>query len=500
MSGRVRSHSCYAHPDIWFAMIIGYLGKEGFKRWNTLPISTDEEAQKDPEEVFKAIADTLEVSTSYWNHINEIYSDIKQGDNESPNQLDQQIKNLVKRCQYMTDEKLVHRTKLLFHATKHFEVKKWVRSKKRWEDVTYQSLLQYAKEHEMMVKDFNHHKSNGGIAQLMTIDVIKTFKCSKKGTRTSSSHRASSLSNKDSKMCSKCNTTHPYKNCPAFGKKCHKCSFKNHFSSCCRSTWSNSQGQDCWRGSTPACGRSTERCHWPNRGRCSRSRLRSRSGSQTYNTHSIEIDWYDIDDIDILRTFHSISRSKTVVSISNDRDPDSKTKIIMKLRVKLLYRNIADIMEVKVDDGAKANILPLHIFRSMFPHKLDEDGYPKDGFLKGSKTTLQCYNDSKLVNHGTLTLKLKHYSKNSFQDHQFIVVETLTWKEIIIGHPMSVRLGLIQVLCKNYAKTVSSIETIQTNNLSQVKCIDGKTWPVNSSSSEPRRGRKSRNESFQDLL
>ena len=157
-------------------------------------------------------------------------------------------------------------------------------------------------------------------------------------------------------------------------------------------------------------------------------------------------------------------------------------------------------MEVKVDDGAKVNILPLHTFRLMFPHKLDEDGYPKDGFLKGSKMTLQCYDDGKLVNHGMITLKLKHYSKNSFQDHQFFVVETPTQKEIIIGHPVSVRLGLIQVLCKNYAKTVSSIETIHTNNLSQVKHIDGKTCTVNRSSSEPRRGRKTRNESFQDLL
>ena len=136
----------------------------------------------------------------------------------------------------------------------------------------------------------------------------------------------------------------------------------------------------------------------------------------------------------------------------------------------------------------------------MFPHKLDEDGYPKDGFLKGSKMTCQCYDDGKLVNHGMLTLKLKCYSQNSFQDHQFFVVETPTRKEIIIGHPASVRLGLIQVLCKIYAKTMSSVETIQTNNLSQVKHIDGKTRPANRSSSEPRRGRKGRNESFQDLL
>ena len=103
-----------------------------------------------------------------------------------------------------------------------------------------------------------------------------------------------------------------------------------------------------------------------------------------------------------------------------------KMKILTKLQVKLPYRNVADVMEVKVDDGAEANILPLHTFRSMFPHKLDEDGYPKDDALRGSKMTLQCYDDSKLVNHGTITLRLKHYSKDSFQDHQFFVVETPT--------------------------------------------------------------------------
>ena len=106
------------------------------------------------------------------------------------------------------------------------------------------------------------------------------------------------------------------------------------------------------------------------------------------NTHSIEIDWYNIDDIDVLKMFHCISRLRSVASITNDTDPDGKTKIITKLRIKLPYRNIADILEVKVDDPADANILPLHTFRSMFPHKLDEDSYPKDGSLKGSKMTM----------------------------------------------------------------------------------------------------------------
>ena len=97
--------------------------------------------------------------------------------------LDQCIKNLVEKCQYTEAEKLVCRTELLFHVTKHFEVKKWVQSKKRQEDMMYTALRQYAKKHEMMVKDFNHHKSNGGTAQLMTINAIESFKHCKKGSR-----------------------------------------------------------------------------------------------------------------------------------------------------------------------------------------------------------------------------------------------------------------------------------------------------------------------------
>ena len=110
--------------------------------------------------------------------------------------------------------------------------------------MTYQALLQYAKEHEMTVKDFNRHKSNGGIAQPTTVDAVKSFKHGKKGTKSSGSHRTSGESTRDSKLCSKCNTTHQFKDCLAFGKKCHKCGFKNHFSSCCRSSQSNGQSSD----------------------------------------------------------------------------------------------------------------------------------------------------------------------------------------------------------------------------------------------------------------
>ena len=326
--------------DIWFATIIGYLGKEGFRRWNTLPISKDEAAQKDPEAVFQAIAETLEVSTSYWNHIDEIYSDIKQGDDESIDKLDQCIKNLVEKCQYTEAEKLVCRTELLFHATKHFEVKKWVRSKKRWEDMTYQALLQYAKEHEMTVKDFNHHKSNGGIAQPMTINAIESFKCGKKGSRNGSSNGASSLHRGSTdKPCSKCNTTHMHtRNAQHLAKSAISVVTKIILVHVAGQMWA--KAKDAGVIEHKLSGRSPERCHWPSRGRCSRSRSRSWSRSSnesvTRSTHSIN--QYNIDDIDVVKMFHSIYRSRTVASRSNDTDPDGKTKIITRLRIKLPHR------------------------------------------------------------------------------------------------------------------------------------------------------------------
>ena len=121
----------------------------------------------------------------------------------------------------------------------------------------------------------------------------------------------------------------------------------------------------------------------------------------------------------------------------------AKLKILTVLQLKLPHHSTTDDVTVKVDDGAEGNILPLNSFRAMFPHALDANGYPKPGFLRGSKTTLECYDDGKLVNHGSIKLKLQHYSEKSFQDHSFYIVETKTPKPIIVGYPASIRLGLI---------------------------------------------------------
>ena len=98
-----------------------------------------------------------------------------------------------------------------------------------------QSILQHAKEHDATIKDLNQHKSNGGVVITTTIDEIKTFKF-----RKGNAYRAKG---DPGKTCGKCGTSHLPRECPVWGKKCHKCGNKNHFSTCCRSKQPQRQEQ-----------------------------------------------------------------------------------------------------------------------------------------------------------------------------------------------------------------------------------------------------------------
>ena len=61
----------------WYASIIGFLGTKGFKRWQHLDISKDVKRRKTLEDIFTTFTNTLEVSMSQWNYIDEMYSDIR---------------------------------------------------------------------------------------------------------------------------------------------------------------------------------------------------------------------------------------------------------------------------------------------------------------------------------------------------------------------------------------------------------------------------------------
>ena len=258
----------------WYASIIGFLGTEGFKRWQHLDISKDVEKRKTPEEFFTAFANTLEVSTSQWNYIDEMYSDIRQGEQETTDQLDQRIKILVEKCGYPTNEEKERcRLELLFHVTKHFEVKKWVRSQTALkENVTFDKLLQHAKQHEATVNcHFHQHKSNGGVATSTTINEIRTF------TRKGQGSQARARTRSKGKICGKCGTSHPPRECPTYGAK-RVINVEIRIILVCN------VGPDSREEGTDE-SHSTSRGH-KGKGKCQQSR--SRSNQATKSAHSIE--------------------------------------------------------------------------------------------------------------------------------------------------------------------------------------------------------------------
>ena len=183
-----------------------------------------------------------------------------------------------------------------------------------------------------------------------TINKIRTFK-----QRKGQGQRAKG---NQGKICGKCGTSHPPRECPAWGKKCHKCGNKNYFSTQCRSKQSGARNRK---------SRSTSRGR-KGKGKPHHSRSRSKSvtksaysmESASFQDHSDDLHGENADDLhgergdlhgnqkrylhgtnsfqdhlgstDFLKqSFSTISRLKSVASIGNDTDPEGKTKILTVL-------------------------------------------------------------------------------------------------------------------------------------------------------------------------
>ena len=182
-----------------------------------------------------------------------------------------------------------------------------------------------------------------------TVNKIRTFR-----QRKGQGQRAKG----NGKICGKCGTSHPPRECPVWGKKCHKCGNKNHFSTQYRSKQSGA-GNRKSRSTSRGCKGKGKPCH-----------SRSRSKSVTKSAHSIEsasfqdhsddLHGENTDDLHgergdlhghhrgdlhgtnsfqdhlgstefLKQSFSTIFRSKSVASISNNTDPEGKTKILTVL-------------------------------------------------------------------------------------------------------------------------------------------------------------------------
>ena len=161
--------------------------------------------------VFKAFANSFEKSSSHWQARDEYLSDIKQDKNQTTAELDIYIKDLIRRCQFPPEDQESRKIDLLYHATAHFEVRKFVHNA-RHEELKYDRMIEVAKAHERTCQEYQIHKQAHSMANPSNSyanPLIQTNALSK-----------SFQKGPPRKTCGKCGRSHSHGDCPAYGTTC----------------------------------------------------------------------------------------------------------------------------------------------------------------------------------------------------------------------------------------------------------------------------------------
>ena len=70
--------------------------------------------------------------------------------------------------------------------------------------------------------------------------------------------------------------------------------------------------------------------------------------------------------------------SLTINSVQDNSNRDTRDQIFVKVNIKLEDNpRVPAILKAKVDSGAQGNVLPMQLFREMYPDKVDDKGYPR---------------------------------------------------------------------------------------------------------------------------
>ena len=82
-------------------------------------------------------------------------------------------------------------------------------------------------------------------------------------------------------------------------------------------------------------------------------------------------------------------------------------KLTHNIEVKIPDKQTIADVKVKVDTGAQGNALPVRMFKSMYPDRVNAQGHPKLGVITITPTVLTAYNGTIIPHYGTIKLTCK---------------------------------------------------------------------------------------------
>ena len=145
------------------------------------------------------------------------------------------------------------------------------------------------------------------------------------------------------------------------------------------------------------------------------------------------------------------AKSKPVEGLYTDTDRDDRSEIITDVTIRMPGKAGTMMMEVKVDPGAQPSCIPLHKFKTLFPH-LCRDGLPKEGLLDNTQNEFQSYNGGDVTCYGHILIDVQVKVTKKYHPIRFYVMNT-DMPRILISHAASYWLGLVRVPCDNKASS-----------------------------------------------
>ena len=374
---------------------------------------------------------------------------------------------------------------LLYHATIYYEICKFVQESEP-ATLTYEMVIEKAKAHERNILEYKDHQASHGGA-----NSAPSYNNPLLSAHALSRRRPSGRGN-NGQRCGKCGKSHEQGNCPAYGKTCDRCKGINHFKAVCRSKVTAKTAQSPHRskkshpqrhGSTGSYGgqgkgggkqqhqkkktpkkppkqkayavtmknsvpsevTTTSGGERENHGNVSKTVLLGPEEEGTYNRFSCFA-------VHSKMSQSTNAKGKPMEGLYTDTDPDDRSEIITDVTIRMPGKAGTMMMKVKVDPGAQPSCIPLHKFKTLFPH-LCRDGLPKEGSLDNTQNEFQSYNGGDMTCYGHLLIDVKDKVTKKYHPIRFYVMNTDV-PRILISHAASYWLGLVRVLCDNKAPRI----------------------------------------------
>ena len=131
-----------------------------------------------------------------------------------------------------------------------------------------------------------------------------------------------------------------------------------------------------------------------------------------------------------------------------DTAKDGKTSVQTELNLQLPHFKDRSTLQVKLDMGSESNILPLRIYKKMFPHQLLPYGTPDPQFLMKTTLDFKCNKQSTIRSLGCILLDIGLPGKHLHQA-QFFISEH--HEQVLIGHPSCDKLHAYTLNVENLA-------------------------------------------------